>query len=62
MRFRKKSMKISKRSFVTNLKSKNIFYFRSERKMNEDFGVNIQNIVSKMIESYNEQTTGYIVE
>jgi hypothetical protein len=30
--------------------------------MNEDFGVNIQNIVSKMIESYNEQTTGYIVE
>ena len=28
--------------------------------MNEDFGRNIKSIVNKMIDSYNEQTTGYI--
>lgn len=28
--------------------------------MNEDFGKNIKSIVQKIIDSYNEQTNGYI--
>lgn len=30
--------------------------------MNEEFGKNIQSIVQKMIDSYNEQTSSYIQE
>lgn len=36
-----------------NLKSKFYFMVRSERKMNEDFGKNIKEIVQKMIDTYN---------
>ena len=62
MRFRKKFMKTLKKSFETNSKSKFYFMVRSERKMNEDFGKNIKAIVQKMIDTYNQETTGYIEE
>lgn len=62
MKFRKKFTKILRKNSVTNCKSKFIVILRSERKMNEDFGQNIKAIVQKMVDTYNQETSGYIEE